>query len=324
MNCGYLEKKLKYVLVVLALKERYSDIEIKNEIETWGKYLEAAGIRCILKDMDTLMVRSEKKTGTTFWTEYFSDDTLVLTDNRELSKIFSENGYVCIGLDTFMESFFDGAEAVVSSIEDLDCRYMTETFLRAKGVPVLIAQTERIRIREISKKDIPLLYEISRQDGMEYAFADPEQAECFECSRMEAYIATVYRFYGYGLWAAETLQGELIGCCGLSDWVMADDETANDKGAYDIERDTYTVMYMGDYASACEECRGHVFEQILELQYFVANRFQNQGYGTEMCRAVISYAQERLAEYKICVRVYPQNTASVKLAEKLGFQKFRR
>ena len=58
---------------------------------------------------------------------------------------------------------------------------------------------------------------------------------------------------------------------------------------------------------------------MLELQYFVANRFQNQGYGMEMCSAIMKYAQKRLSEYEICVRVCPENTASVRLAEKLGF-----
>lgn len=317
MKWAYQEKQLKYMLILLALRDGESD----SEIETWMTCIEIAGIRCILETIDNRtgdsdgQIKDLNQKCMPFLTEFQAEDTLILTDIREISHIFSKNGYVCIGLDPLLETFFDGAETVVSSIADLDTVYMEETFRRAKGIPVLVAETERMRIREIVKEDIPALYEMSRQDGMEYAFADLEQAECFECSRMEAYIANVYRFYGYGLWTVETLQGELIGCCGVSDLLNLTED--------DQVTDAYIIMYMPDHVQECEECSRDICRElvmVLEMQYFVANRFQKQGYGIEMCRAVVKYAQERLSEYKLCVRVHPENLASVKLAEKLGFR----
>ena len=299
---------MKDILILLTFSERYA----VDEIDKWMENLQNSDVRCDWKFAG--MQNTEPEVQISSMDEecsrclfgYESDQTLVLTDSREISGICAKKGYVCIGLDPLMETFFDGAEAVAASLEDLDDIYMEETFLRAKGFPVLIAQTDRVRIREIGKKDIPALYEISRQDGMEHAFAEQEQAACFECERMEAYISTVYRFYGYGLWIVETLSGEVIGCCGVSDFSLAEhtaDKTEKAKLLFGSEKEV---------------------KNWLELQYFVVNRFQNQGYGTEMCRAVIKYVQERLPEYGICVRVHPENIASIRLAERLGFQCFRR
>ena len=295
MQWMYQEKRLKCILILLALIEKYS----VREMENWMKDIQDSGIRCILKEENIH-----------FLSGHNADDTLVLTDSRDISRKCAKNGYICIGLDPCMETFFDGAEAVVASITDLDDIYMKETFLRAKGFSVIIAETGRLRIREIIKEDIPALYEISRQDGMDYAFIDQEQAECFECERMEAYISKVYRFWGYGLWTVETLQGEIIGCCGLSDLLVNDNKNAADKKEV-------LVLY-NRYFDETQKClvKNNL---MLELQYFVANRFQNQGYGMEMCSAIMKYAQKRLSEYEICVRVCPENTASVRLAEKLGF-----
>lgn len=56
-----------------------------------------------------------------------------------------------------------------------------------------------------------------------------------------------------------------------------------------------------------------------ELGYMIAPEFQNQGYATEVCRFIIDYARENTDFEELYCRIDERNTASVRLAQKLGF-----
>ena len=49
---------------------------------------------------------------------------------------------------------------------DMDPAFLERDRLRKTGLPVKIAETERLLIRETIPVDIPALYEIWKQDGM--------------------------------------------------------------------------------------------------------------------------------------------------------------
>jgi RimJ/RimL family protein N-acetyltransferase len=83
-------------------------------------------------------------------------------------------------------------------------------------------------------------------------------------------------------------EGDLIGLCGLSEYVREDGE------------------------------------EVLELQYMLDEKFQRKGYAQEMCRAALAYAAERTDYGEIFVRIHRENRPSLALAEKLGFQAVER
>ena len=56
-----------------------------------------------------------------------------------------------------------------------------------------------------------------------------------------------------------------------------------------------------------------------EMGYMIAPEFQNQGYATEVCRFIIDYARENTDFEELYCRIDERNTASVRLAKKLGF-----
>lgn len=58
-----------------------------------------------------------------------------------------------------------------------------------------------------------------------------------------------------------------------------------------------------------------------ELGYMIAPKFQNQGYATEVCRFIIDYARENTDFEELYCRIDEKNTASVRLAKRLGFVK---
>lgn len=260
---------------------RKVQILLKDEWKEQADLLQAdlekqkIGWQCVRKaeDIDTVSLQS----------------TVLLTDDRKAAAEWKRLGGICIGC-TGSDEFFDGAELVTDSLQELDRITIEETLLHGLGLPVTIAATERLVIREIAEADAACLYQMSLQEGMEYLFRDSQNEKgasenCFAPERMLTYIKTVYRFCGYGLWGVWIKGGKLIGCCGLSD---PQQETMQTEGE-------------------------------LELQYMLAPEERRKGYGAEMCSAALDYAFERIQCEQVCVRIRKENAPSIRLAFRLGF-----
>jgi [ribosomal protein S5]-alanine N-acetyltransferase len=58
----------------------------------------------------------------------------------------------------------------------------------------------------------------------------------------------------------------------------------------------------------------------LDLGYILAPQHQGKGYGTEAVRAVLDYCVGRLGAHRVQALVHPDNTASIRLVERLGFR----
>ncbi|MCD7745566.1 MAG: GNAT family N-acetyltransferase [Lachnospiraceae bacterium] len=58
---------------------------------------------------------------------------------------------------------------------------------------------------------------------------------------------------------------------------------------------------------------------ILEMQYMLDFAYHRQGFGTEMCRAALTYARERLGADEVRLKIREENHASLALAGELGF-----
>ena len=147
-----------------------------------------AGASVLITDQSCTAVSWKKKGGISIGCIYTetTDEKL----NNDMNKLpASESG------------FFDGAELVTDSLEELDEQILEETLLHGLGLPVTIAETERLIIKEITKDEVEKLYQMSLQEGMQYLMRDSNGDSCLEPERMCAYIKTAYRFYGYGLWS---------------------------------------------------------------------------------------------------------------------------
>ena len=57
----------------------------------------------------------------------------------------------------------------------------------------------------------------------------------------------------------------------------------------------------------------------LQLGYITAPKHQRNGFGTEAVRAVLNYCAEELNIHRVEALIHPDNLASVRLAEGLGF-----
>lgn len=183
------------------------------------------------------------------------------------------------------QSFF-GAWMVAEGFDEVDFDFLNKCYQRAHNLPWTILTTERCIVRELSTDDMDALFSLYEQPGvtdyMEGLFPREQ-----ELDYQRAYIAHMYRIYGYGMWLVTKRDtGEVIGRAGL-------------------EHREYENHPEDGYE--------------LELGYVIAPAYQRRGYAEEVCRAILSYAREHLSYDRINCLIGQGNEASVCLAQKLGF-----
>lgn len=180
---------------------------------------------------------------------------IFLTDRKAAAREAAEKGIACIGLNRNLNCFFEGAVLVCDSLDSLDVQTLEETYLRAKGLPVTIAETERLVLREIAIEDIEELCRISQMPGMEYLMPEGKAAETFfNEENLRGYIDTVYRFYGYGLWSVWKKDGTLIGCCGLQDYIAEREHIAEQECEMEQEKNEEIQEFVLQLSGEVTEC----------------------------------------------------------------------
>lgn len=144
---------------------------------------------------------------------------------------------------------------------------------------LLPSTTSRLRFREMRTSDL---------DPLAALLGDPEVMAFYPApkTRDEAsdWIARSRRSYdenGHGLWIVETHDGAFVGDCGLT-W------------------------------------QSYNHTPVLEVGYHVRTELQGQGYATEAAGACVDLVREQLAPTLLTAIIHPENTASRRVAEKLG------
>ena len=176
-----------------------------------------------------------------------------------------------------------GTRYAIESISEIDVEYLERTRRRYNNIPWIIGCTDRCVIRELSLDDLPALYELYAKPGMtEFVeqLYEPEKELEYE----KAYIECMYGFYEYGMWLVFSKEtGKLIGRAGL-------------------------------------EHRDYGDETELEMGYMIAPEYRRKGYATEICGFIIDYATENTSFERINCLIDRDNTASIGLVKKLGFE----
>lgn len=149
-------------------------------------------------------------------------------------------------------------------------------------MPPLIAETARLRLRHLAETDAAFMLALLNEPAFHEHIGDrgvrtPEQARDY---LRDAPIAS-YARHGYGLYAVERQDGELIGICGL------------------VKRDALPEPDIGFAFLAAHE---------------------GQGYAREAAQAVLDHARGVLGLANVLAIVTPANARSIRLLEKLGLQ----
>ena len=166
---------------------------------------------------------------------------------------------------------------------ELDPEFEKRDAFRKAGIPVEIARTDRLLIRETIDSDIPELYRIGT-DAAVAKYIEPMQPTLEEeIAYTKAYVRHMYAFYDFGLWTVleknDSRQERVVGRAGLFPSDRMDGQ--------------------------------------IEMGYMIAPECQGNGYGKEAAEAVLRYAFDVLDQGEVHLFVEKENKASVKVAETL-------
>lgn len=188
------------------------------------------------------------------------------------------------------------ADYIVECVEDADAEFLERVVRRRLHMPWIIAETERLVIREFTAEDA--------------AYMIPEDAgpgdEIFHSrEKLTAYIDSQYRFFEYGIWAVvEKESMTVIGKAGLF-------QPAG--GFLNAEIQQTEIRQAEPSPPQKKE------DTPLELGYHIFTPWRRSGYAKEACREILNYGTGRLTG-RICAVIEEGNTASIRLAESLGFR----
>ena len=166
---------------------------------------------------------------------------------------------------------------------ELDPEFEKRDALRKAGIPVEIARTDQLLIRETIDSDISELYRIGTDQAVRKYIAPMQPTLEEEIVYTKAYVRHMYAFYDFGLWTVLE---------------------KNDSGQERV------VGRAGLFPS--ERLGGQI-----EMGYMIAPECQENGYGKEAAETVLRYAFNVLDLEKVHLFVEKENKASVKLAETL-------
>lgn len=162
----------------------------------------------------------------------------------------------------------------------MDPAFLERDLCRKAGRPVEIACTKRLILRETVLADVPELYRIGKEPGMETYLKPMQPTLKEETEFMEAYIRFAYSFYDFGLWTVlERKTGRVMGRAGLFP--------------------------------------SEILEGMVEMGYMIAPKYQRQGYALESAGAVLRYAAEVLELPEVHLLADRKNEASIKVARAL-------
>ena len=217
-----------------------------------------------------------------------ADSCLLLTNSVDTFLAAGDLPLAIIGFgDLFLADlshYGRQPEILVESFEEIDVQFLDRIMKRAQHLPWITVVTDRCVLREITLDDMDDLFELYAGEGITDYIEDLyERPE--EEAYTRAYIENMYRFYGYGMWlVTDRKTGKLIGRAGFSHQDLGD-------------------------------------EIVLEMGYLIGKPYQQQGYATEVCQKLITFAQENLDFSCINCFVDPDNAISSHLLEKLAFTK---
>lgn len=214
---------------------------------------------------------------------YDKVNTLFITDQESvLKELKSEGNYVAVLLhEENRTQDLSSASYAITDIEEFDLESFRMIYMRLAGVPLMILETKRCSVREVTVEDVDALYEIYKESSiteyMDNLMEDPEEEKAYTRN----YIDRVYGFYGYGIWAIVSKEsGKVIGRAGI-EW----------REGFDIP----------------------------EIGFVIAVPYQRQGYAFEVCKAIVDYGTEELGFHQMQALTDKENLASIKLCRKLGF-----
>ena len=187
-------------------------------------------------------------------------------------------------------------DLAVTGPEAVTPRRITDAARRKIGLPLLIGETERLFLRELSEEDLPAIRGLKLWET-DAKLLGASAGQLCDAVFLHSYVRNQYPLFGFGIWGvfvknSPDVTGGAPGneagtLAGLAGFGMPEEETDTDT------------------------------EGIPELGYYIAPSFRRKGYAEEACRLCLLYAGEELGLEEVLLRVRAENRASLMLGRKL-------
>jgi len=144
-------------------------------------------------------------------------------------------------------------------------------------------ETTRLRLRLFTHDDLLIMFRLSTDpDVIKYADSPARDLEEAR-QRLEQGPLSDYKKHGYGRFAVELKEtGKVIGFCG--------------------------IKYLPEI-------------DLPEVGFRYLKQYWGKGIGTEAAKVCVDFARDDLKVEKLVALIIPENTASIRVAEKLGMTK---
>lgn len=237
------------------------------------------------------------------------DSRVIVGAPCEKLKLLQEAGYCVLAELTHMQGLTEEeiAEALCKEetvlqyknvcicAGELSQAYLRRIWCKNNKLPVVIAETGRLLIRESIEEDAEVFYELygdaECRKYLELPPADDVQAYR---QYIKDYQNGQYAFYEYGMWTlVEKNTGAVVGRAGL-------------------EQQTISADNMTKTTDAMETQIG------IALGYAIHPQHRGKGYAVEACRAILTYCKECGYTEKVYVKIDKENQASMAVYQKLG------
>ncbi len=210
---------------------------------------------------------------------------LYVTDHGDVAGKLLEAGKAVLGYQhagNITEGFI-GVQYILESPEGTPAEYFERVFRRYAGLPWSILETERLYVRESCEEDVEAFYDIYKEPEVTRYTEGLFEHAVSERAYIREYIEKVYKYYEFGVWTMILKEsGKIIGRAGIST-----------REGFDIP----------------------------ELGYVLGLPWQGKGLAKEVCEGIIKYAKDELEITRLQVLIQEGNEASVRLAQRLGFEK---
>lgn len=211
-------------------------------------------------------------------------ETMVVEDSCNGCLAAKAAGIPCIGYINPHSGKQDlsSADVLLESFETIDRRFFDNVLQRSLGLPITIANTKRLIVRELAPKDMKEMYAMYEDPDVRQFIPDIDDYLDVEMEKQAAYIRNVYSFYGYGIWGVYSKTSKkLIGRCGIENQMVDGKEE-------------------------------------ITLSYLLDNKYWGYGYALECCKAVFDYAKSQLDITRIVAVIDARNTRSIHTAKNLN------
>ncbi|MFA9376801.1 MAG: GNAT family N-acetyltransferase [Lachnotalea sp.] len=276
-------RKCKQEHIIYELENMVKDLG-KNHVKTYELDLSNRDMPSnTKKDSDKLLLEN-KINNLIANTDANVEECLIISELSAVIMTAKNLKIPCVGYDNPVIEKQDlyQANMVVEGFEEIDYKFLSDVYQRFYNLPIVVASTNRLIIREMVLEDLEELFYLYSNPQIT-KFIEPLYPYEEEVEFTKAYIRNMYGFYGYGLWSLiEKKTGRLIGRAGLNN------------------REVDGIIQ-------------------IELGYMIGVSYQRQGYAFEACNEILEFAFRQLECTSVNCFVAKENEASIALIKKIGF-----